>query len=102
MAQRITENDLKMVCLRLNKLTGSPEKPYAIIDGKNKAQIGNYHISHAYGGVCLHRMFNEGGAVTSVLSCGHIPKKELYYLMHAYIAGLEAKTCLSFLEQSKD
>ncbi len=82
---RITEKQLDALCARLNKLTGSPEKPYA--DGK--ACIGNYHISHAYGGVCLHRMHNTGGGVSCPLSSGHAPKRELYAAMHAYIDGIE-------------
>ena len=85
---RITEANLQGLCDRLNRVTGSPEKPY--IDGK--AQIGNYHISHAYGGVCLHRMHNSGGGVTEPLYCGHCPKRELYYRMHAFLKGIEFAT----------
>lgn len=82
--KRITEKELESVVLRINNITGSPVKPY--IDGK--AQIGNYHLSYAYGGVSLHRMHNEAGGVTTPLSCGHISKRELYNLMQAYISGL--------------
>ncbi len=85
---RITEKQLQCVVDRLNRITKSPEKPY--IDGK--AQIGNYHLSHAYGGVCLHRMVNESGGVSSPLSTGHITKRELLNLMHAYISGLNEVT----------
>lgn len=84
---RITEKHLQAIVDRLNRLTGMPLAPY--IDGK--AQIGNYHLSHAYGGVALHRMYNESGGVSSPLSTGHIPKRELANLMHAYIAGIESK-----------
>jgi hypothetical protein len=84
---RITEKHLQAIVDRLNRITGMPAAPY--IDGK--AQIGNYHLSHAYGGVALHRMYNEGGGITSPLSTGHITKRELANLMHAYIAGLETK-----------
>lgn len=81
---RITEKQLQAVVDRLNRITGSPMQPY--IDCK--AQIGNYHLDHAYGGVCLHRMVNDGGGVSSPLSTGHITKRELFNLMHAYISGL--------------
>lgn len=81
---RITEKHLQAIVDRLNRITGSPALPY--VDGK--AQIGNYHISHAYGGVCLHRMHNEGGGVSSPLSTGHITKRELAGLLHAFIAGI--------------
>jgi len=84
--QRITESQLQAVVDRLNRITGSPMAPYA--DGK--AQIGNYHLSHAYGGVCLHRMHNEGGGVSCPIIGGHVPKRELYGLMQAYISGLTA------------
>jgi hypothetical protein len=82
---RVTEKDLQAIVDCINRITGSPSAPY--IDGK--AQIGNYHLSHAYGGVCLHRMCNDAGGVTSPLSTGHIPKRELAALMYAFINGLE-------------
>lgn len=84
---RVTEKQLQAIVDRLNRITGSPMEPY--INGK--AQIGNYHLSHAYGGVCLHRMFNEGGGVSSPLSIGHVPKRELAALMYAYISGIETQ-----------
>lgn len=82
---RITDKHLQAKIDRLNRITGSPAAPY--IDGK--AQIGNFHLSHAYGGVCLHRMYNEGGGVSSPLSTGHITKRELAGLLDAYLAGIE-------------
>ena len=83
---RITEKHLQAIVDRLNSITKSPSAPY--IDGK--AQIGNYHLSHAYGGVCLHRMHNDGGGVTSPLSVGHVSKRELAGLLYAFIAGINA------------
>jgi hypothetical protein len=83
--QRITEAHLQAIVDRINRITGSPAEPY--IDGK--AQPGNYHISHAYGGVALHRMSNTSGGVSSPLSTGHIPKRELAALMYAFINGIE-------------
>ena len=84
---RITEKQLQAVVDRLNRITGSPLVPYV----GREAQIGNYHLSHAYGGVCLHRMYNEGGGVTSPLSTGHIPKRELMGLLHAFINCIESQ-----------
>ena len=89
MQNRVTEKHLQAIVDRLNRITGSPMKPY---EG-NKAQIGNYHLSHAYGGVCLHRMGNENGGVSSPLSTGHIPKRELQGLLYAFISGIEATSC---------
>tara|TARA_R110000868_G_scaffold225009_1_gene477188 strand:- start:3638 stop:3895 length:258 start_codon:yes stop_codon:yes gene_type:complete len=84
--QRITEAHLQAKIDRLNKITGSPAEPYT----NGKANIGNFHLSHAYGGVCLHRMYNDGGGVSSPLSTGHVSKRELAGLLSAYIAGIEA------------
>jgi len=86
MTIRVTEKHLQAIVDRLNRITNSPAAPY--IEGK--AQIGNYHLSHAYGGVCLHRMFNDGGGVSSPLSTGHITKRELQGLLHAFISGIES------------
>ena len=82
---RVTEKQLQAVVDRLNRITGSPLTPYV----GGKTQIGNYHISHAYGGVCLHRMHNENGGVSSPLSTGHITKRELLGLLYAFISGIE-------------
>lgn len=84
MTNRVTEKQLQAIVDRINRITGSPLEPYA----NGKAQIGNYHLSHAYGGVCLHRMHNDGGGVSSPLSVGHVTKRELANLMYAYICGL--------------
>lgn len=92
MAQRITDKDLDNLAATINRLTGSPEKPYAQVDGRHVAQPGNFHISHAYGGVCLHRMSNTGGGVSCPLVSYHSPKRELYDRMHAFIDGLEFST----------
>lgn len=82
--KKITEKDLEAVVNRLNNITGNPISSYV----NGKAQIGNYHLSWAYGGVSLHRMHNEHGGVTTPLNCGHISKRELYNLMQAYISGI--------------
>jgi hypothetical protein len=52
--------------------------------------VGNYHLSHAYGGVCLHRMDNESGGVTIPLDYGYMSRRELYNAMRAFIEGFEA------------
>lgn len=80
MKHRVTEAQLQAVAARINKITGSPLTPYAVnAEGKHVPQPGNYHISHAYGGV------------SSPLSTGHIPKRELLSLMFAFIEGLNSK-----------
>ena len=89
MAQRITDKDLDNLAARLNTLTKSPAKPYDTVDGRMVAQVGNFHISHAYGGVCLHRMSNTSGGVSTPLTSYHEPKRALFDKMHAFIDGLE-------------
>ncbi len=90
---RITDKMLDSLCARINKLTHSPETSYTRKpEGGMRANIGNFHISHAYGGVCLHRMCNEGGGVTAPLGLGHVTKRELWDRMQAFANGLEFKT----------
>ena len=89
---RITEKDLKAVVERINRMTDSPLEAYTRQpDGTHRANVGNYHLSFAYGGVTLARMCNEGGGITQPLGWGHKPKRELYHQLHAFISGLQAK-----------
>jgi hypothetical protein len=92
MTDRITRKQLDALVARLNDITGSPTAAWTRhADGTLKANIGNYHISGAYGGVCLHRMMTDGGGVTTPLTCGHVPKRELFNQLRAYIDGLELR-----------
>ena len=96
--QRITDANLQAVVDRINSETNSPMTSYTRTpcDGPNgktfttDANIGNYHLSWAYGGVSLHRMVNPGGGVTDIFRSGHMPKRELYERMHAFLCGLDA------------
>lgn len=92
MSQRITLANLEAVVRRINIMTKSPLEPYTKgKNGKYKANIGNYHLDGAYGGYALHRMDSEGGGVQDVLRVGHVSKPDLYYQLHSFIAGLEAR-----------
>ena len=87
---RITEKDLQRLIDSINERTGSPMKPWGKDDvGDMVANIGNYHLSGAYGGVCLHRMHNKGGGVTTPLIPYHVPKRVLYGLLEAFLAGMD-------------
>lgn len=88
---RITDKHLQAKIDLLNRITNSPAAPYAKDGDKYVAQVGNYHLSHAYGGVCLHRMHNDAGGVSSPLSTYHVTKRELAGLLDAFIAGINAK-----------
>ncbi len=86
---RITDKQLESLVAEINRLTNSPMTPWTRTESGMRANIGNYHLSGAYGGVCLHRMHNESGGVTTPLVSGHVPKRELYNAMHAFIDGLQ-------------
>jgi hypothetical protein len=86
--QRITRNFLEAKATTINTMTKSPRDSSCIVDGVYVSNIGNYHISGAYGGYCLHQMVNESGAVNDVFDCGYIPAKQLAALMSAFIKGL--------------
>ncbi len=88
MTTRTTRAHLDAKARTLNGMTKSPVEPSRMVDGKYRANVGNYHISGAYGGYCLHRMSTEGGGVSDVFDCGHISARELAGLMSAYMAGL--------------
>jgi hypothetical protein len=88
MTTRINRTHLDAKAATLNSMTKSPSEPYRTVDGKLTANVGNYHISRAYGGYCLHRMCNESGGVSDVFSCGHVSARELAGLMSAYMSGL--------------
>lgn len=88
MTTRITRAHLDAKASTINSMTKSPSEPSNMVNGKYRANVGNYHISGAYGGYCLHRMCNESGGVSDVFDCGHIPARQLAALMSAYTAGL--------------
>ena len=80
---RITDKRLENRVATLNKMLDRPATSWTRISGENKANIGNLHISHAYGGVSLHEMCNDGGGVND-LNGGHGTKREL----DTFISGM--------------
>jgi hypothetical protein len=92
MQNRITRAHIVAKAAIINRMTNSPAESSRLVDGKYVSNVGNYHISGAYGGVCLHRMCNESGGVRDVFDCGHVPARKLADLMSAYIAGLNDAT----------
>ena len=87
----VTQIQLQAVCDRINRVAGTPLSPWThdAATGRNTANIGNYHIDGAYGGVSLHQMLSDGGGMRDVFRCGHVSKRELSKLMFAFIDGLE-------------
>ena len=92
MSYRITEKMLNARVDWLNELTNNPVEAYTRKEGADRAtaNIGNFNISHAYGGVSLHQMQTDGGGVRDVFSCGHIPKRELFERICAFMDGVQA------------
>ena len=72
MATRITQKDLERIVLRINRALNRPETPYGKDEnGKFKANLGNFHISGAYGGVALEEIQTDGGGVRRVSTDGY-------------------------------
>lgn len=85
---QITEKALQAVVDRINRITCSPTEMFVKSEaGRCVTRIGHYHLSHAYGGVSLCRIDNEAGGTEDVFNRGHMPKRALYDLMHAFIKG---------------
>jgi hypothetical protein len=89
MATRITSKQLDALANNLNKASNSPLEPYTRVAGKLVANIGNFHISGAYGGYALHRMVNTSGGITSVFNSGYMTTRELHTRMEALLKGFE-------------
>ncbi len=92
--ERITQKDLGYLVKRINEVTASPDIPWRRNGREGKrsagftANIGNYHLDYAYGGVKIVRMVNEGGGITDISRNGFGTKRELYNWMQAFLAGL--------------
>jgi hypothetical protein len=84
-ADRITDKDLDTRIAYLNKLMGMADRPY--IDGK--PQAGNFHLSYAYGGVCVHRMSEREGCtgVSTPILQAHETKRKTLDALNAYISA---------------
>jgi len=90
MTNRINQSDLEATVNRINRATGN--KLEAVTrgdDGKRTYNIGTYVISYAYGGCKLEQIVSDGGGIRSITS-GYVSKRELYYQMQAFLAGIDA------------
>lgn len=74
----------------LNSITRQPPATYSKRKGVLKANIGNYHLTQGYGGVCLSQVASPSGGTFDVFRCGHVSKRELYNRLYSYIQGYEA------------
>ena len=90
MSNRITQKDLEYLVGVINATTNSPTTPYTNVYGKIGANIGNYHLDYAYGGVKLVQMVNDGGGIREISRDGFGTKRQLHSWLRAFIAGLTA------------
>ena len=88
---RITIAHLEGLVNRLNVLTGSPLTYSSRENGKFKSHVGHYCLDQAYSGVKLQRVVNEGGGVSNPISMGYETKKDAYYIIAAFVAGVESQ-----------
>mgnify|MGYP003625220898 CR=1 FL=1 len=92
MSNRITVAMLENVINSINDISKTPRKTYTKDkNGKYKSNIGNYHLSCAYGGFQLHKIVNNGGGISTPLYTGYTTKKELYLVLRSFLTGLESK-----------
>ena len=90
--ERITIKDIERKLAHLNELTGNPAQPWNESgEPGTRGNIGNYHLSQAYGGYGINRMSNGAGGCSDPIFCGHRPKRECYNLLCAYVRGIESR-----------
>ena len=94
---RVSKKMLENKVDQLNNITNSPMQYFGDYD----VNVGHFCISGAYGGYELQRTCNNGGGVRTFFNTGHIPKKELYNLICAFINGIELQAQLEEMKNSK-
>ncbi len=80
MRKRITITHLRDAADWLNQITDSPTEPIS----RKRWNVGHYMIAQAYGGYALQRVSTPSGAVTSPVSHGYMPARELLEKINAY------------------
>jgi hypothetical protein len=86
---RITKKNLQARIETINSILNRPATPYSQVEGKLVANLGNFSLSQCYGGYCVHLMVNDGGGVSTPIWAGHIPARDAYERLSAFIAGLQ-------------
>ncbi len=89
--ERITQSMLIRLTDTINRKLDTPMALYrGSRDDGFTANVGNYHLDWANGGVSLCRMLVNGGTC-DVLWCGHITKRDLFGRMQAFVEGIRAE-----------
>lgn len=90
----ITKAHLQLKVDYLNRITGNPvESTLDVLfnerdGGRYTANVGNYHLGWAYGGVKLQQIVNTGGGCHDVFNY-RFTKPELARMIDAFIKGIE-------------
>lgn len=91
-SDRVTVRDLEAWCRMVNVcVNGDPLDSVWFRDRDDRllARVGAFYIDGAYGGYALYRVVTDGGGVRDVFDVGHVPKRELYGMLRAFLAGIE-------------
>ena len=90
MRERITLKHIQNVLDRINIATGNPTEGWTRQpDGTFKCNVGTYVLDQCYGGVRLAQLCSDGGGERDITGFG--TKREVYYQMRAFLAGVETK-----------
>ncbi len=76
---------------RLNVLTSNPLTPWTLVKTGREvtANIGNYSLDWAYGGVQLQQVCTESGGITHPLNTGYATKKVCFDAIYDFIIGIK-------------
>jgi hypothetical protein len=85
---RITKKQLQARIETINSILGKPSTPFSFNeDGTRYVNEGVFILTMAYGGYGVGKMSEEGGAWSAIWN-GHIPARDAYERISAFIAGL--------------
>ena len=87
---RITIKMLELRAEKINKVLGMPLTYSSEINGIRQTNIGHFHIDEAYGGFSLQQTDNDMGGVSDVFNAGHMPARDLFNRMCAFLDGVRA------------
>jgi hypothetical protein len=85
---RITKKQLQARIDTINIILGTPENPYTRTESGLSANVGNFHLSEAYGGYGVGLM-TDGGGSSDPIWRGHISARDAYDRISAFIAGIQ-------------
>lgn len=85
---RTTKKRLGNMVESINRMLGRPIAQYTkTATGQYEANIGNIHLSHAYGGIGVHVMETTGGGVRDLMG-GHFPKPKVDLFLQGMMAAI--------------